>query len=188
MKTDVLPGFPLKSSLPVILYLIPNCLQMVKNGINHICHLMKTLKELFLVTRHSLLQWQVAFYLRRRLRRLPGRQDIGPFLVSIKPTPYWTSCLCWLIMILKKKKADFAEENCSKTRSSRDRGCFLCKSPQLLFSRERGAMWPHSHLITPVGASNSHIPVAVLTRPPSLFCLVIPQDRLGMGEHFSSTQ
>lgn len=52
---------------------------------------------------------------------------------------------------------------------------FCAGAHNCYFSQEGGATWPCSHLITQVGASNGHIPVAALTLPPSLFCLDSPQ-------------
>lgn len=47
-----------------------------------------------------------------------------------------------------KKISDFTEENCSKTRTNRDRGCFLYKCPQFLFfkgGRSYVALFPFNH-------------------------------------------
>lgn len=153
----------------MILYLIPNCPRMVKNRINHRCHLVKTLKQLFLATSHSvLLQFEADFYLHHCLRWFPSNKD-GSILNLTPMLTYYDT---------KKNpnpNSDFKEENCRKTRTNRNRGCFLYNAHSFCFSREGGAMWPCSHLITPVGASRSlqqpHSS-AVPTWSPSLFCLI----------------
>lgn len=47
-----------------------------------------------------------------------------------------------------KTQTDFKEENCSKTRTNRNRGCFLYKCPQFLFfkgGRSYVALFPFNH-------------------------------------------
>lgn len=76
----------------------------------------------------------------------------------------------------KKKKNLISQKKTAARQGQTETGVVFCTSAHsFCFSREGGVMWPCSHLITPVGASNGHIPVAVPTWPPSLFCLVIPQ-------------
>lgn len=188
MRTRVLPGFPLKPSCSVILNLIPNCFKIVKNRINHSCHLMKTLKKALFsdqsfrspaVTSHALFT-----PLLKLISRQTGYLPIPCFNKDYSTLNFMSTLTLWYC---KKKESLISQIRTAARQGQTETGVVFCTSAHsFCFSREGGAMWPCSHLITPVGASNSHIPVSVPTWPPSLFCLVSLQAHWGMGEHFSS--
>lgn len=114
--------------------------------------------------------------------RQTGHLPISCFNSILNLTPM-------LIYDTEKNKNLILQKKTAARQGQTETGVVFCTSAHsFCFSKEGGAMWPCSHLITPVGASSGHIPVAVPTWPPSLFCLVIPQTHWGMGEHLSSTQ
>lgn len=119
---------------------------MVKNRINHSRHLMQTSKK-DLFSDQSFCSTAVTscflfMLLLKEMSRQTGHLPISCFNSILNLTPmliYDTE---------KKQKSDFAEENRSKTRTNRDRGCFLYKCPQFLFfkgGRSYVALFPFNH-------------------------------------------